>query len=52
MLDFCAWCNKHITPVMFNKVFSGRIRSKGILVLLSSLLHRMASPFLCKKADV
>lgn len=29
MLNFCAWCNKHITPVMFNKVFTREIRKGG-----------------------
>jgi len=29
MLDFCPWCNKHVTPFMFNKTFVKEIRRSG-----------------------
>ena len=29
MLDYCAWCSRHLTPVMFNKMFIKDIRNKG-----------------------
>ena len=29
MLNFCAWCNKHITPLMFNAVHAREIRKGG-----------------------
>ncbi len=25
MLDFCAWCNKHVTPFMFTKLYTDEI---------------------------
>lgn len=29
MLDFCAWCGKHVTPLMFNSIHIKEIRRKG-----------------------
>lgn len=29
MLDFCAWCGKHITPLMFNSVYIKGVRRTG-----------------------
>jgi hypothetical protein len=28
MLNFCAWCGKHITPFMFNKMYTTEITKK------------------------
>ena len=29
MLKCCAWCNKHVTPLMFNKGVTREIRKGG-----------------------
>lgn len=28
LIDFCAWCGKHITPFMFNKIATKELTKK------------------------